>query len=57
MNEQLMSIPSDSLIEMLYVILTKPFAPSVYDGTEIAQIQRELRRRGEDRNWIFATVN
>ena len=57
MNGQLMDIPSDSLIEMLYVILTRKFAPTTYDGKEIAQIQYELYRRGEYQNWSFATVN
>ena len=57
MHGQLMSIPTDSLIDMLFVILVDGLAGTVFDGAEIAQIQRELQRRGEDQNWSFCTVN
>ena len=43
---QLMNIPSDTLIDMLYIILAGDVAISATDATEIEQIQRELQRRG-----------
>jgi hypothetical protein len=57
MNGELANIPTDSLIDMLFVILTGELAVTVNDVTEIEQIQRELRRRGEDQYWGFYTVN
>jgi hypothetical protein len=52
-----MYIPTDSLVEMLFAILTSGSAEAPNDGTEIEQIQRELRRRGEDQFWSFYTVH
>jgi hypothetical protein len=57
MNGELANIPTDSLIDMLFVILTGELAVTVNDVTEIEQIQRELQRRGEDQYWGFYTVN
>lgn len=57
MNEELTNIPTDSLIDMLFVILTGELAVTANDVTEIEQIQRELQRRGEDQYWSFCTVN
>jgi hypothetical protein len=57
MNGELANIPTDSLIDMLFVILTGELAVTVNDVTEIEQIQRELQRRGENQNWSFCTVN
>ena len=57
MDGELMNIPTDSLVDMLFVILTGAPLVTPNDGTEIEQIQRELHRRGEDRYWNFCTVN
>jgi hypothetical protein len=57
MNGELANIPTDSLIDMLFVILTGELAVTVNDVTEIEQIQRELQRRGEDQYWSFCTLN
>ena len=54
---QLTSIPTDTLIDMLYVILAGEVAITASDVTEIEQIQRELQRRGGAPNWSFGTVN
>jgi hypothetical protein len=54
---ELMNIPTDTLIDMLYTILADDFAITVNDATEIEQIQRELQRRGEEQCWSFQTVN
>jgi len=57
MHGQLADIPTDSLIEMLFIILIGELAVTANDGTEIEQIQRELKRRGEDKYWSFCTVH
>ena len=57
MDTQLANIPTDSLIEMVFVILTGKLAMTINDGREIEQIQRELHKRGEDKHWTFCTVH
>jgi hypothetical protein len=57
MHGELTNIPTDSLIEMLLLILTGELAVTANDATEIAQIKFELQRRGEDQRWSFWTVN
>jgi hypothetical protein len=49
MNVQLTNIPTDSLIDMLFLILRVELTVTAHDATELDQIQRELQRRGEDR--------
>jgi hypothetical protein len=57
MNGELINIPTDSLVDMVFVILTGHLPVTTIDGAEIEQIQRELRRRGEDKYWSFCTVH
>jgi hypothetical protein len=57
MDGQLANIPTDSLIEMVFTIITCKLAMTAHDGKEIEQIQRELQRRGEDQYWSFSTVH
>ena len=54
---ELMNIPTDTLIDMLYIILAGEIAISARDATEIEQIHRELQRRGEEQFWSFQTAN
>jgi len=54
---ELISIPTDTLIDMLYVIIANEFAITASDAAEIEQIQRELQRRGSEQRWSFQTVN
>jgi hypothetical protein len=54
---ELMNIPSDTLLDMLYLILAGEVAISASDAAEIEQIQRELQRRGGKQCWSFQTVN
>jgi hypothetical protein len=54
---ELMNIPTDTLIDMLYIILAGDFAITATDAAEIEQIQRELQRRGSEQCWSFQTVN
>jgi len=57
MHGELINIPTDSLVDMLFVILAGELPVTTTDVTEIDQIQRELQRRGEDKYWSFCTVN
>ncbi|MGB8723841.1 MAG: hypothetical protein WCD15_13860 [Terriglobales bacterium] len=50
---ELMNIPTDTLIDMLYIILAGDFAITATDATELEQIQRELQRRGGEQRWSF----
>jgi hypothetical protein len=43
---QLINIPTDTLIDMLFVIANGEVAITANDVAEIEQIQRELQRRG-----------
>ena len=43
---ELMNIPTDTLIDMLYIILAGEVAITASDAAEIEKIQRELQRRG-----------
>ncbi len=52
-----MNIPTDTLIDMLYIILVGEVAISAGDAREIEQIQRELQRRGDEQCWSLQTVN
>ena len=54
---ELMNIPTDTLIDMLYIILAGDFAISANEAAEIEQIQRELQRRGGEQCRTFQTVN
>jgi len=54
---ELMDIPTDTLIDMLYIILAGDFAITATDATELEQIQRELQRRGGEQRWSFQAVN
>lgn len=45
---QLMNIPTDTLIDMLFLIANGEFALTANDVAELEQIQRELQRRGGD---------
>jgi len=57
MHGELINVPTDSLVDMLFVILTGELPVTITDGAQIEQIQRELQRRGEDKYWSFCTVN
>ncbi len=54
---ELMNIPTDTLIDMLYIILAGEVAISASEAAEIEQIQRELHRRNDEPCWSFQTVN
>lgn len=54
---QLANIPTDTLIDMLYVILSGGVIPTANEVDEIEQIQRELQRRGEEERLTFGPIN
>ena len=54
---ELTNIPTDTLTDMLYVILAGEIAISVDDAAEIEQIHRELQRRGGAPQWSFGILN
>jgi len=54
---ELTNFPTDTLIDMLYMILAGEVAITASDASEIEQIQRELQRRDGAPNWSFATIN
>jgi hypothetical protein len=54
---ELTNIPTDTLIDMLYIVLAADVAITASDAAEIEQIQGELQRRGGAPNWSFGTVN
>jgi len=54
---ELINIPTDTLIDMLYMILAGEVAITASDAAEIEQIQRELQRRDGAHNWSFATIH
>lgn len=51
MPAELINVPTNSLIEMLFRILTGKPTVTAGDGTEMEQIQRELQKRGEDQHY------
>ncbi len=54
---ELTNIPTDTLIDMLFLILDGGLVLHASDVAEIEQIQRELHRRGEDGHWGVRSVN
>jgi hypothetical protein len=54
---ELINIPTDTLIDILCIILAGDFAMTVNDVAEVEQIQRELKRRGKEQNWSFQTIH
>ena len=54
---ELMHLPTDTLIDMLYIILAGEVTISARDAAEIEQIQRELQRRGGEQCWSLQIVN
>ena len=54
---ELTNIPTDTLIDMLYIIVADVVAITASDAAEVEQIQRELQRRGGEQSWSFGTVN
>lgn len=54
---ELTDIPTDALIDLLFVILAGEVTLTANDVAEIEEIQRELQTRGEEYSWSSRTVN
>ena len=49
---ELINIPSDTLIDMICVILAGGLILTASDVAELEQIQRELQRRADNDSWL-----
>jgi len=54
---ELTDIPTDALIDLLFVILAGEVMLTANDVAEIEEIQRELQRRGDGHHWSSRAVN
>lgn len=54
---ELTNIPTDALIDLLFVILAGEVTLTANDVAEIEEIQRELQRRGDGYSWSSQAVN
>ena len=54
---ELTDIPTDTLIDMLFVILAGEVTLTAKDVAEIVEIQCELQRRDEGSHWNWRAVN
>jgi hypothetical protein len=57
MLAELTEIPTETLFDMLYMVLAREVAITAADVAAIEEIQRELRRRGGEPKWSFQTAN
>ena len=57
MQGELTRIPTDTLIDMLYIILAGDMRISASDAAAVERIQRELQRRGGTEGWTSAAIN
>lgn len=57
MQGELTKIPTDALIDMLYIILAGDMGITASDAAAIEGIQRELQRRGGAEGWTSAAIN
>lgn len=51
------NVPTDTLIDLLFATLAGDVALTASDVTNIEQIQHELQKRGNERDWGYRTVN
>ena len=51
-----MNVPTDTLIDLLFAILSDEVALTARDATNIEQIQHELQNRGNEQHWGFRTA-
>ena len=54
---ELINIPTDTLIDMLFVILAGEVMITAKDVAEIVEIQCEMQRRDEGSHWNWRAVN
>jgi len=54
---QLVNLPTDTLMDMVFVILAGDEVLTAADVEELEQIQRELQRRGEGELSTLGSIN
>ena len=54
---ELTDVPTDTLIDMLFVILAGEVTLTSKDAAEVVEIQCELNRRDERSSWNWRVVN
>ena len=57
MQGELTKIPTDTLIDMLYIILAGDMGIAASDAAAVERIQRELQRRGGAEGWTCAAIS
>jgi hypothetical protein len=57
MFRELTTVPSETLIDLLFATLADDFALTASDAVNIEQIQQELQRRGKEAHWGFRAVH
>jgi hypothetical protein len=57
MFRELTTVPSETLIDLLFATLADGFALAASDAVNIEQIQQELQRRGKEQRWGFRAVH
>jgi len=57
MQAQLTNIPTDTLLDMPYIVLAREAAITATDAAKIEELQREVQRRGGAPNWSFGSTN
>ena len=54
---EVVNVPTDTLIDLLFAFLGSDVAITAGDAANIEQIQHELQRRGNGQHWDVRTVN
>jgi hypothetical protein len=57
MFRELTTVPSETLIDLLFATLADDLALAASDAVNIEQIQQELQRRGQEEHWGFRAVH
>jgi hypothetical protein len=57
MFRELTTVPSETLIDLLFATLADDLALAASDAVNIEQIQQELQRRGKEQHWGFRAVH
>jgi hypothetical protein len=57
MMGELMSVPTDTLVDILFAILASEVELPATDATNIEQIRHELQKRDDERHWGVRTIN
>lgn len=53
----LTTVPTETLIDLLFATLADDLALTANDAMNIEQIQQELQKRGKEQRWAFCAVH